>query len=150
MPVEGGSLGSADSCCVISSSHNDLAYVYLQVVDAEGNLCPTAEIPLEIKTSGARHNAIAGTGHPYDLQSFRSLSPTTFRGQALLMIQPRKKKAWSLSLPLRQNSTLKEPSTLSWSDRIICLEATVVFPLSDQPLKPCRWAAIIVPYLHDC
>ena len=115
MPVEGGSLGSADSCCVISSSHNDLAYVYLQVVDAEGNLCPTAEIPLEIKTSGARHNAIAGTGHPYDLQSFRSLSPTTFRGQALLMIQPR-----------------------------------IVFPLSDQPLKPCRWAAIIVPYLHDC
>ena len=73
---------------VISSSHNDLAYVYLRVVDADGHLCPTAELPLDIRTSGARHIAVAGTGHPYDLRSFRSLSPTTFRGQALLIIQP--------------------------------------------------------------
>ena len=73
---------------VISSSHNDLAYVYLRVVDADGHLCPTAELPLDIRTSGARHIAVAGTGHPYDLRSFRSLSPMTFRGQALLIIQP--------------------------------------------------------------
>ena len=77
---------------VITASHNDLAYVYIKVVDADGNLCPTAEIPLEIKTSGTRHIAIAGTGHPYDLRSFRSLNPTTFRGQALLIIQPQEEK----------------------------------------------------------
>ena len=77
---------------VISSSHNDLAYVFIRVVDADGNLCPTAEIPLDIKTSGARHIAVAGTGHPYDLRSFRSLTPTTFRGQALLIIQPQEEK----------------------------------------------------------
>lgn len=77
---------------VISASHNDLAYVTIKVVDADGNLCPTAEIPLDIKTSGARHIAIAGTGHPYDLRSFRSLNPTTFRGQALLIIQPQGEK----------------------------------------------------------
>lgn len=77
---------------VVSSSHNDLAYVYLRVVDADGNLCPTAEIPLDITTSGARHIAVAGTGHPYDLRSFRSLKPTTFRGQALLIIQPQEEK----------------------------------------------------------
>lgn len=73
---------------VISSSHNDLSYIYLRVVDADGRLCPTAEIPLHITTSGAPHIAVAGTGHPYDLRSFRSLNPTTFRGQALLIIQP--------------------------------------------------------------
>ncbi len=77
---------------VISASHNDLAYVNIKVVDSDGNLCPTAEIPLDIKTSGARHIAIAGTGHPYDLRSFRSLNPTTFRGQALLIIQPQGEK----------------------------------------------------------
>jgi len=88
LPVKGSqSLQPAEST-VISTSHNDLAYVYLRVVDADGNPCPTAETPLQIKTSGARHLAVAGTGHPYDLQSFRSLSPTTFRGQALLIIQP--------------------------------------------------------------
>lgn len=78
--------------CDISSSHNDLAYIYLRVVDADGNLCPTAEIPLDIKTSGARHIAVAGTGHSYDLHSFRSLTPTTFRGQALLIIQHQEEK----------------------------------------------------------
>ena len=62
------------------------------MVDADGNLCPTAEILLDIKTSGARHIAVAGTGHPYDLRSFRSLTPTTFRGQALLIIQPQEEK----------------------------------------------------------
>jgi beta-galactosidase len=76
----------------ITASHNDLAYIYIKVVDADGNLCPTAEIPLDIKTSGARHIAVAGTGHPYDLRSFRSLTPTTFRGQALLIIQPQEEK----------------------------------------------------------
>ena len=76
----------------ITASHNDLAYIYIKVVDAVCNLCPTAEIPLDIKTSGTRHIAIAGTGHPYDVRSFRSLTPTTFRGQALLIIQPQEKK----------------------------------------------------------
>lgn len=80
------------SSTVISASHNDLAYIYLRIVDADGNLCPTAELPLDIKTSGAHHLAIAGTGHPYDLHSFRSLSPTTFRGQALLIIQPQEER----------------------------------------------------------
>ena len=89
VPVKSGS--QADNT-VISSSHNDLAYVYLRVVDADGNPCPRAEIPLDIKTSGARHLAVAGTGHPYDLRSFRSMTPTTFRGQVLLIIQPQEEK----------------------------------------------------------
>jgi len=76
----------------ITTSHNDLAYIYIKVVDADGNLCPTAEIPLDIKTSGARHITVAGTGHPYDVRSFRSLTPTTFRGQTLLIIQPQEEK----------------------------------------------------------
>lgn len=92
LPVQDGKIRDGAASTVISSSHNDLAYVYLQVVDAEGNPCPTAEIPLDIKTSGSRHIAIAGTGHPYDLQSFRSLSPTTFRGTALLIVQPQEEK----------------------------------------------------------
>ena len=73
---------------MISSSHNSLAYFNIKVVDEDGNLCPTAELPLEIKTSGARHFVTAGTGHPYDMKSFRSLTPTTFRGQAVVIIQP--------------------------------------------------------------
>ena len=61
-------------------------------LDEDGNLCPTAEIPLDIKTTGSKHIAVAGTGHPYDMKSFRSMTPTTFRGQALIIVQPQEEK----------------------------------------------------------
>lgn len=75
----------------ISSSHNDLSYVQISIEDEEGRLCPTAEIPVEIAVEGAA-NVVAGTGHPYDMHSFRSMRPTTFRGKALAIVQPRDKQ----------------------------------------------------------
>ena len=71
----------------ISASHNDLSYINICIEDEEGHLCPTAEIPLEITYTG-KAKVIAGTGHPYDMHSFRSLHPTTFRGKALAIVQP--------------------------------------------------------------
>ena len=71
----------------ISCNPSDLSYISIRVVDADGNLCPTAELPLQISYSGKAH-LTAGTGHPYDMKSFRSLSPVTFRGQALAILQP--------------------------------------------------------------
>lgn len=71
----------------LSSSHNDLAYVQIFIEDEEGRLCPTAEVPLEITFKG-KAQVVAGTGHPYDMHSFRSLRPTTFRGKALAIVQP--------------------------------------------------------------
>ena len=97
----------------ITASHNDLAYINIKVVDADGNLCPTTEIPLDIKTSGTRHITVAGTGHPYDVHSFRSLTPMTFRGQALLIIQPQEEKGdvtinvTSPKLQVQGNYTIK-------------------------------------------
>lgn len=76
----------------VSASHTDLAYVYIDVVDEDGNLCPTAEIPLNIETSGAKHIATGGTAHPFDMKSFHSFSPKSFRGKALLIIQPQDEK----------------------------------------------------------
>lgn len=71
----------------ISSDHSDLSYIYISIIDDEGNLCPTAECPLTITSSGDAE-VIAGTAHPYDMRSFRSLTPTTFRGRALAILQP--------------------------------------------------------------
>ena len=72
----------------ITSSHHDLAYIYINVVDEDGNLCPTAELPLKVEISGARHIATCGTAHPSDMKSFRTLTPKSFRGKAVLIIQP--------------------------------------------------------------
>ena len=76
----------------ISASHNELAYIYIDVVDEDGNLCPTAELPLKIETSGAKHIAVGGTAHPFDMKSYRSLSPKSFRGKAMLIVQPQDEK----------------------------------------------------------
>lgn len=72
----------------ISSSHNDLAYAYISIVDENGNLCPTAQLPISVETSGTKHIAVAGTSHPYDMKSFRSNKLTTYRGRALVIVQP--------------------------------------------------------------
>ena len=72
----------------ITASHHDLAYIYIDVVDEDGNLCPTAELPLKVETSGAKHIATCGTGHPSDMKSFRTLTPKSFRGKAVLIVQP--------------------------------------------------------------
>ena len=72
----------------ITASHHDLAYIYIDVVDEDGRLCPTAELPLKVETSGARHIATCGTAHPSDMKSFRTLTPKSFRGKAVIIIQP--------------------------------------------------------------
>jgi len=72
----------------ITSSHHDLAYIYIDVVDEDDNLCPTAELPLKVETSGTRHIVTCGTAHPSDMKSFRSLTPRSFRGKAVIIIQP--------------------------------------------------------------
>ena len=72
----------------ITASHHDLAYIYIDVVDEDGSLCPTAELPLKVETLGTKHIAICGTGHPYDMKSFRTLTPKSFRGKAVIIIQP--------------------------------------------------------------
>ena len=93
----------------ISSSHNDLSYVQICIEDEEGHLCPTAELPLDISVEGAA-NVIAGTGHPYDMHSFRSLRPTTFRGKALAIIQPQD-KAGTVTLTVKAQGF--EPAQLT-------------------------------------
>ena len=102
----------------ISSSNSDAAYINICVQDEEGHLCSTAELPLQISSSftpsddssseaissplslagnlsaTAPYLLYAGTGHPYDMYSFRSLTPTTFRGRALAIIQSQGRKGF--------------------------------------------------------
>lgn len=71
----------------IQASHQDLAYIGMEVVDHEGNVLPDARLPLEITVQGPAR-VIAGNGSYDDMRSFRSLTPSTFRGRALAIVQP--------------------------------------------------------------
>lgn len=72
----------------INADLNDLAYVKIEVVDEEGNIVPDADLPVSIEYSGEGAVIASGNAAPDDMKSFRSLTPKTFRGKAIAIVQP--------------------------------------------------------------
>lgn len=72
----------------LQASKNDLAYVKIEVVDENGNVVPDADIPVTIECSGKGTVLAGGNAAPDDMESFRSLTPKTFRGRAIAIVQP--------------------------------------------------------------
>ncbi len=71
----------------INASHHDLSFISIEVLDKDGNVLPDAALPLTISYQGEA-TVIAGNGSYDDMQSFRSLTPKTFRGRAQAIVQP--------------------------------------------------------------
>ena len=76
----------------ISASKQDLSYVKIEIIDKDGNLVPDATIPVEIKYTGDGSILASGNGGYADMESFRSLTPNTFRGRAIAIVQPKGEK----------------------------------------------------------
>jgi beta-galactosidase len=72
----------------ISASSDDLAYIQIEAIDAKGNPVTDDSTLVNLKVSGAGILAGAGNASPFDMQSFRSLSPRLFRGRALAIMRP--------------------------------------------------------------
>ena len=71
----------------IKANKNDLSYVKIELVDANGNVVPDADIKVTIKCEGKGSVIAAGNAAPNDMESFRSMSPKTFRGRAIAIVQ---------------------------------------------------------------
>lgn len=69
-------------------SLEDLSFVKIQIVDKDGNVVPNATVPVRIQLTGNATVAASGNGGYDDMESFRSLTPKTFRGKAIAIIQP--------------------------------------------------------------
>lgn len=67
---------------------NDLVFVKMEVVDDDGNVVPD-KFPLSISLDGAKFVS-AGNAAPDDMASFRSQSPSTYNGAAMLVVRPEK------------------------------------------------------------
>lgn len=72
----------------LKASLEDLSFVKIQIVDKDGNEVPNATIPLRIGLTGHATVAASGNGGYNDMESFRSLTPKTFRGKAIVLVQP--------------------------------------------------------------
>jgi len=72
----------------IRNSRNDLSYVQIELVDKEGQVVPDSDCHVNLSISGWGEIAAAGNASPIDMDSFRSLTPTTFHGKALAIVRP--------------------------------------------------------------
>lgn len=76
----------------IRACKNDLSYVKIELVDKDGNVVPDTSIPVMIECSGKGAVIASGNAAYADMKSFRSLTPNTFRGRAIAIIQPNEEK----------------------------------------------------------
>lgn len=72
----------------IRNDRNDLAYVTVEVVDCQGNLIPSANIPIKLSVSGAGEIAGSGNSCPNDQESFNSPICKSYCGKALIILRP--------------------------------------------------------------
>ena len=72
----------------IKASGNDLAYFNIEVVDANGNLVPNAELPVEFTIEGNGSLQAVANGNPKDMKSFQQPRVNTFRGKCQLIVRP--------------------------------------------------------------
>ena len=73
----------------IKNSRNDLAYVTVEIVDANGRLVPGASIPLQFSIEGNGEIAATASASPNDMRSFQKPEHTTFRGKCLVIVRPK-------------------------------------------------------------
>jgi beta-galactosidase len=71
---------------------DDLAYINIEIIDAEGNVVPNADIPLQLEISGQGTLAGAGNACPNKPASFQQPACTTFKGKALAILRSNDKK----------------------------------------------------------
>lgn len=74
----------------IRADRNDLSYVMVEIVDAEGNVLPNADDIL-VKFSLTGNGEIAGVGNGYhsDLSSFKLPQRKTWQGRCLAIVRPK-------------------------------------------------------------
>ncbi|MBO9684707.1 MAG: DUF4982 domain-containing protein, partial [Flavisolibacter sp.] len=75
----------------IKNSRNDLAYVTVEIVDANGRLVPDAPVPLQFSIEGNGEIAATASASPNDMQSFQKREHRTFRGKCLVIVRPKDK-----------------------------------------------------------
>jgi beta-galactosidase len=72
----------------LAASGNDLSYIQVALRDNDGNLVQHNDLQLNLSVSGPGAIAAAGNAAPDDMESFRSLTPKTYRGRALIIVRP--------------------------------------------------------------
>lgn len=76
----------------IKANRNDLSYVMVEILDAEGNVLPNADnILVKFSITGNGEIAGVGNGNHSDLSSFQQPQRNTWQGRCLAIVRPKGK-----------------------------------------------------------
>lgn len=73
----------------IHANQNDLAYVTAEIIDANGNVVPNAELLLHFSVSGNGKIIATGNANPSGVESMQQPQHKTFNGKCLAIVQPK-------------------------------------------------------------
>jgi beta-galactosidase len=74
----------------IRADRNDLSYVMIDIVDAEGNLVANADdVQVSFRISGNGEIAGVGSGSPTDMSSFQQPRKKSWQGKCLAIVRPK-------------------------------------------------------------
>ena len=76
---------------VITADGQDLAYVTIEVIDSNGNVCPDAAIPCEAIVKGQGSLLAFASADLKDREAYTSPKVTTWKGRALLVVRSTQK-----------------------------------------------------------
>jgi beta-galactosidase len=71
----------------------DLCYILVEALDADGAICPLADNPVHFEVEGPAEIAGVGNGNPLSLEPFQSDSRKLFYGKAMLILRTKDGKA---------------------------------------------------------
>ena len=76
----------------IAADGNDLSFVTVEILDSDGNLCPTAVNEVTFTVESAGQNEGVDNGNPISLERFKADSRKAMAGKALLIVRNNGKK----------------------------------------------------------
>jgi len=73
----------------IKADRNDLSYVMVEIIDAEGNVVNSDNVLINFKISGNGEIAGVGSGSPIDMSSFKQPRKKSWQGKCLAIVRPK-------------------------------------------------------------
>lgn len=82
----------------LAATGEDLCYILVEALDADGTLCPLADNSVLFEIDGPAEVAGVGNGNPLSLEPFQSDSRKLFYGKAMLILRTIERKAGKVQI----------------------------------------------------
>jgi beta-galactosidase len=98
----------------IHADGEDLSFVTVQVSDADGNVCPTADNLIEFEIEGQGEIVAVGNGNPISHESYQASQRKLFNGLCLVIVRSTNDEG-SIKLTATSNGLKEQSVTIKTS-----------------------------------